>query len=130
MNVKRIAKETNVPEEELLIQSTPFTEWNLVPWMDSHYGSLGQDENSELVFILTTDNVWHKVPVEGKSECFYDHQGINFTTGMSVADYISEKGIKTTEIDAVIVDRIDYRNWQGQDLTDEREIKVFPAKTN
>jgi hypothetical protein len=127
MNIERISKELNVTKEDLIIQSTPFTEWNLVPWMDSHYGSLGQDETSRLVFILTTDNVWHSVPVEGESESFHDHQGKHSGDGMSVADYISEKGISSSEIDAVIVDRIDYRDWQGQDLMDEREVSVYPS---
>jgi hypothetical protein len=128
MNTKRIAKELNVSEEELEIQSTPFTEWDFIPWMDSHYGSLGQDETSRLVFILTTDNVWHKIPSEFESECFHDHQGRHSGTGMTVAEFLSAKGISSDEIEAVVLSRVDYRDWQGQDEMDEREVLVYPSR--
>jgi hypothetical protein len=129
MKTKIIAEKLNVSEEELVINFTPFDNWNFVPWIDSHYGSLGQDETSRSVYLLTTDNVWHKIPSEFESECFHDHQGRHSGDGMSVVEYISKEGIPSNKIDAIVVDRIDYRDWQGQDVTDDREVRVYPVRT-
>jgi hypothetical protein len=128
MDVKRIAEKLEVSEKELLIQPNAFDNWNFTPWSDTCHGSMGSEEQSRCVYLLTLDGEWLVVPGDYESKSNYAYEGTHSGDGMSVAELLSAKGISSSEIDAVIVDRIDFRDWEGQDVTDEREVRVYPVR--
>jgi hypothetical protein len=128
MNVKKIAEKLNVSEEKLVINSKPFQNWNKIPDFYSKDGSMGFEQSSEEVFLLLNDGSWHEVTSNYYYESNYAHTPTIDEPGLSVADYISAKGIKTTDIEAVVLHKVEFSDWSGQEKEDEKKTTVYPVK--
>jgi hypothetical protein len=128
MKTRIIAEKLNIKEEKMEIQSNPFQDWNKIPDFYSKDGSMGFEQSSEEIFLLLNDGSWHEVTSNYYYESNYAHTPTIDEPGLSVADYISAKGIKTTDIEAVVLHKVEFSDWSGQEKEGERETKVFPTK--
>jgi hypothetical protein len=128
MKTKIISNRLEVLEEDLVVHSNPFNEWDLVPEKYIKDGSGGASYYHKKVYIITHDGKWHEVPPEFESSSNYAYTPIIRESGQSVGEFISKTLISSSDIHAIVVDEVDFYDWTGSELTDERKTEIFPAK--